>query len=629
MCPLVSEFPAEVQQLSVSKEGVSLEHQYWSSSLDQEDPELPHTKEEEDGLWTSQDAGKLKDLEEAEVIVKIEDDEENLQLSQLEAEFEREDCGGPAPVRSSDPEFLPGTDEKRENLSGPEADDSDGGSKQPREPQSGLNSLRGPVSDGDPDVKKKPFCCSECGKRFTRNSHLKIHMRIHTGEKPFSCSFCSKRFTQKVGLDNHLTTHTGEKPYSCSLCNKCFSRSDTLKIHMKIHSRKNPFTCMICDRKYTLPYSPEIHQCVDPQSSQVHKLWTNQEGEQLQNVEEAEITQFTFTGGPVKREADDGEEKPQSSQLQTELLEPRAAGEECGGPEPAGNSDPDLKSDTDDKREGSSEPEGSNCVDHWMEPREPETDSASQLNREVAISEKKPFSCSECGETFGRKFNLKRHMRTHTGEKPFNCPICGLSYKQRTSLKKHMVFHTGEKRFTCTVCDKSFTWQYQLKTHTCAGGSAQLGDGEKPFSCCECDKRFRLKRLLSIHMRIHTGEKPFSCSVCSKPFNQKSNLLAHLRIHTGEKPFSCSLCSKRFSLKAHQQFHMQSHTGEKPHSCSFCNKCYTQEPDLQKHMKSHTEEKTFSCTVCNQRFTWRSQLGSHRCEHCEPSQPNQSHAEST
>ncbi|MCP9260733.1 hypothetical protein DINM_004110 [Dirofilaria immitis] len=37
-------------------------------------------------------------------------------------------------------------------------------------------------------IRERPYFCTICEKRFTRPSHLKIHMRIHTSEKPFSCS---------------------------------------------------------------------------------------------------------------------------------------------------------------------------------------------------------------------------------------------------------------------------------------------------------------------------------------------------------------------------------------------------------------------------------------------------------
>ena len=143
VCICVSVCPADVQQLMVNKGEVPPEQQQWSPLVDQEDPETPHIKEEQEEPWTNQEGEEPQHLEQPDikftltaVTVKSEEDEEKPELSQLhqdQTEENRTDCGDQEPAGNSGPDghLQQGTEDK--------TDDSEDDWMQNREPQSGLN----------------------------------------------------------------------------------------------------------------------------------------------------------------------------------------------------------------------------------------------------------------------------------------------------------------------------------------------------------------------------------------------------------------------------------------------------------------------------------------------------------
>ncbi|XP_056251745.1 zinc finger and SCAN domain-containing protein 31-like [Seriola aureovittata] len=282
----------DVQHLLLIKQEVPCE---LSLSLDQEDPESPIIKEEQEELWTSQKGEQLRGLEEADdtevpltpVCVKSEDEEEKPQLHQSQTEesiedespasssaehmetgADGEDCGGSGPAKNSDPHchLQPDTDDKGPDSS--ETEDSEDDCKETRTPKSGLTSKTVDKSCSCSECGKrlsnkwhlqrhmkihtgeKPFGCDVCGKRFRDQGYVKVHMNIHTRKKPFVCNVCGITFNYKCKLQRHMREHTGEKPFGCSVCGKTFNQHRSLPAHMQVHTGKQLFFCVFCGNRF-------------------------------------------------------------------------------------------------------------------------------------------------------------------------------------------------------------------------------------------------------------------------------------------------------------------------------------------------------------------------------------------
>ena len=139
----------------------------------------------------------------------------------------------------------------------------------------------------------------------------------------------------------------------------------------------------------------------------------------------------------------------------------------------------------------------------------------------------KAFKCNQCDFASVQAGNLRTHLKTHSGEKHTNAinatlhlfrqTIWGDSWKKRTNaticnfasihagdLRKHLKTPSGEKSFKCNQCDFPSVQAGDFRKHV------KTPLGEKAYKCNQCD--FASVRADKLRRRL---KKAYKCNQCN------------------------------------------------------------------------------------------------------------------